>query len=76
VAPKLIPDGRATVFYNAWSLEKTRPSAYREDLGQVLALLGAGKIAPRATTVLPLAKAEQAFELLQEGAEGKVVLST
>jgi NADPH:quinone reductase len=75
VAPKLIPDGRSTVFYNAWSLEKTRPTAYREDLGQVLALLGARKIAPRATTVLPLAKAEQAFELLQEGADGKIVLS-
>ena len=75
VAPKLIPDGRKTVFYNAWSLEKSQPSAYAEDLARVLELLAARRIAPRAVTTLPLDQAEKAFDLLQDGAGGKIVLT-
>ncbi|MEV6848437.1 zinc-binding dehydrogenase [Actinoplanes sp. NPDC051411] len=75
VAPKLVPDGRRTAFYNAWSLEKSQPSAYRVDLGRVLAMLSGGQIAPRAITVFPLAKVEQAFHLLEDGANSKIVLS-
>lgn len=75
VAPKLIPDGRKTVFYNAWLLEKTQPSAYREDLSEVLAMLSAGKIAPRQTSVLPLQQADKAFQSLEEGVTGKLVLT-
>jgi NADPH:quinone reductase-like Zn-dependent oxidoreductase len=75
VAPKVLPDGRRTTFYNAWALEKSQPAAYREDLGRVLELLAAGRVAPRAVTVFPLAKADQAFEALQEGAAGKIVLT-
>lgn len=74
-APKLVPDGRNTVFYNAWLLEKTQPSAYREDLSRVLTLLAADKIAPRAVNVLPLQQAREAFQVLEEGATGKLVLS-
>jgi NADPH:quinone reductase-like Zn-dependent oxidoreductase len=74
VAPKLIPDGRATIFYNAWSLEKKHPTAYREDLAAVLDLAAAGKIAPRSITLVPLDKAPEAFRLLEKGAQGKIVL--
>lgn len=74
-APKLVPDGRKTGFYNAWLLEKTQPSAYREDLSRVLALLAADKIAPRAVRVLPLEQVREAFQVLEEGAPGKLVLS-
>jgi synaptic vesicle membrane protein VAT-1 len=74
-APKLIPDGRKTVFYNAWALEKTAPDAYREDLTGVLALLSAGTIAPRQVTVLPLSEADRAFQALEQGVTGKLVLS-
>jgi synaptic vesicle membrane protein VAT-1 len=73
-APKLIPDGRRTAFYNAWSLEKKHPAAYREDLSAMLALASAGKIAPRSTTVLPLEDANEAFRILEKGVQGKIVL--
>jgi NADPH:quinone reductase-like Zn-dependent oxidoreductase len=74
VAPKLVPDGKTAGFYNAWSLEKSQPNAYREDLGEVLALLAAGKIAPRSITVVPLKEASKAFQTLEEGTTGKIVL--
>jgi NADPH:quinone reductase-like Zn-dependent oxidoreductase len=74
-APKLIPDGRRTVFYNAWSLEKSHPHAYREDLAEVLALLAADKIAPRSVEVLPLTEARTAFSKVEAGVSGKLVLN-
>jgi synaptic vesicle membrane protein VAT-1 len=73
-APKLLPDGRKTGFYNAWSLEKTQPNAYREDLTEVLSLRAADKIAPRSISVLPLQEAAKAFLSLEDGAAGKIVL--
>jgi NADPH:quinone reductase-like Zn-dependent oxidoreductase len=74
VAPKLVPDGRQTGFYNAWSLEKSQPQAYREDLTEVLAQLAAGRITPRSTSVLPLREAAKAFQALEDGVAGKIVL--
>jgi NADPH:quinone reductase-like Zn-dependent oxidoreductase len=75
--PKLIPNGKRTVFYNAWSLEKTQPSAYREDLSTVLNLLADGKIAPLIAKVVPLEEAPDAQRLLERGAvTGKIVLTT
>ena len=74
VAPKLVPDGRKTGFYNAWSLRKSQPNAYREDLTTVLSLLSAGRIAPRSISVLPLQETAKAFQQLEEGATGKIVL--
>ena len=74
VAPKLLPDGRTALFYNAWALEKSQPQAYQEDLGEVLALRAAEKIAPRSVTVLSLREAEKAFEAIEEGVLGKIVL--
>jgi NADPH:quinone reductase-like Zn-dependent oxidoreductase len=74
LAPKLIPDGRKTGFYNAWALEKSQPTAYRDDLSTVLSLLAAGKIAPRSVSVLPLSEAAKAFQMLEDGVTGKIVL--
>jgi NADPH:quinone reductase len=74
IAPKLIPDGRKTGFYNAWALEKTQPTAYRDDVTRVLSLLSAGAIAPRSVTVLPLSEAAKAFQALADGGTGKIVL--
>lgn len=73
-APKLIPDGRSTTFYNAWALEKSNPSAYREDLSTLLDLLAQRRIAPRSITVLPLREAAEAFRVLESGAQSKIVL--
>ncbi len=75
IAPKLVPDGRSTGFYNAWSLEKTQPTAYREDLAEVLNLLSADKIAPREVSTLPLRDADEAFRRLEAGVTGKLVLT-
>jgi NADPH:quinone reductase-like Zn-dependent oxidoreductase len=76
VLPGLLPDGRRTVFYNAWSLEKKEPRAYREDLTAVLDLLAQDAIAPLAVKELPLAQAAKAHEILEyESPVGKIVLT-
>ena len=74
--PNLKPDGKKTGFYNAWSLEKKQPAAYREDLAEVLNLLSADKIAPREVATLPLRDATEAFRRLEQGVTGKLVLTT
>ncbi|GAB2858598.1 medium chain dehydrogenase/reductase family protein [Actinoallomurus bryophytorum] len=74
-APKLIPDGRRTVFYNAWSLEKKEPRAYRDDMTKLLDLLAAGEIKPVIARTLPLSEARAAQGLLEKSAvAGKIVL--
>jgi len=77
VLPKLRADGRRTVFYNAWSLEKKHPSAYREDLATVLELLAGGRIEPLLATTVPLAEAARAQQRLQDSqVTGTLVLTT
>jgi NADPH:quinone reductase-like Zn-dependent oxidoreductase len=65
--PKLIPDGKRTVFYSAFDLEKSAPQAYAQDLGKVLELLGQGKIDPIVSQVFPLEQARDAEKLLESG---------
>jgi NADPH:quinone reductase-like Zn-dependent oxidoreductase len=73
ILPKLVPNGKRTVFYNAWSLEH----AYREDLATVLALLADGKIEPVVATTMPLADAVEAQRALEQGSvQGKIVLAS
>lgn len=75
-ARKLVPDGRRTVFYNAWSLEKKEPQAYREDMTKLLDMLAAGEIKPVIAQTLPLSQAQAAQELLEKSAvSGKIVLT-
>jgi NADPH:quinone reductase len=75
ILPKLIPDGRTTTFYNAWSLERKFPGAYREDLAAVFRLLADGNIRPVVARILPLGQAAQAQGLLERAeVSGKVVL--
>ena len=77
VLPKLLPDGRRTVFYNAWSLEKKEPQAYRQDLAKVFELLAGGQIEPVLATTVPLAEAAQAQQRLQDSqVTGTLVLTT
>ncbi|OLF17367.1 medium chain dehydrogenase/reductase family protein [Actinophytocola xanthii] len=75
ILPNLRPDGKKTGFYNAWSLEKSQPQAYREDLAQVLDLLSADKIAPREIHTLPLREAGEALARAERGVTGKLVLN-
>lgn len=75
MAPKLVPDGRSTVFYNAWSLDKSQPQAYAEDLAEVVRLLDTGAIKPIVAGTMPLDEAVRAHELLERSAVvGKLVL--
>jgi synaptic vesicle membrane protein VAT-1 len=74
ILPNLRPDGRRTGFYNAWSLEKSQPHAYREDLTEILNLLSADKIAPREISTLPLTDAPEALARAERGVTGKLVL--
>ncbi len=74
-APKLIPDGKRTTFYNAWALEKKQPTAYREDLGTVFDLLSRGAIEPVLAGTVPLAGAAEAQQRLEhQHVTGKLVL--
>jgi NADPH:quinone reductase-like Zn-dependent oxidoreductase len=76
VLPKLLPDGKRTVFYNAWSLEKKLPNAYREDLSTVLGLLAEGTIGPLRVKAIPLADAAEAHHLIEHDSPvGKMVLT-
>jgi NADPH:quinone reductase-like Zn-dependent oxidoreductase len=73
ILPKLVPNGKRTVFYHAWSMEH----AYREDLATVLALLADGKIEPVVATTMPLADAVEAQRALEQGTvQGKIVLTS
>jgi NADPH:quinone reductase-like Zn-dependent oxidoreductase len=75
LGPKLVPDGRKTTFYNAWSLEKSHPHAYREDMGEVLRLLKDGEIAPIIADTMPLTDTAKAHEILERASiVGKIVL--
>ncbi len=75
VLPKLVPDGRQTLFYNAWSLEKSQPAAYRQDLATVLELLRQERINPRIGRTMPLSDAAGAHRALEASAvNGKIVL--
>jgi NADPH:quinone reductase-like Zn-dependent oxidoreductase len=76
VLPKVIPNGKRSLFYNAWSLEKTEPAAYREDLSAVLTLLAEGKISPIIAKAVPLEDAADAQRDLEKGSvTGKIVLT-
>jgi NADPH:quinone reductase-like Zn-dependent oxidoreductase len=76
LVPKLLPDGRRSVFYNAWCLERTQPQAYRDDLTELLAMLAEGKIAPTVARTMPLPEVAEAHRLLESSAVvGKIVLT-
>ncbi|MEE1826412.1 medium chain dehydrogenase/reductase family protein [Streptomyces sp. BE20] len=75
VLPKLLPDGRRTLFYNAWSLEKSQPAAYQQDLATVLELLQKGLVNPRVGRTMALDEAADAHRAMETAAvSGKIVL--
>jgi NADPH:quinone reductase-like Zn-dependent oxidoreductase len=76
VAPMLRPDGKSAVFYNAWSLEKSQPEAYRADCEAILRLLAEKQVRPVIAETLPLEDAAKAHEMLERGhVTGKIVLT-
>ncbi|PZR31148.1 zinc-binding dehydrogenase [Caulobacter segnis] len=74
-ALKLFSQSQGVVGYNVTSWRDARPEAYRQDLAQVLALIGEGAIQPTIAKVLPLREAGEAQALLQSAKlAGKIVL--
>lgn len=66
---------RSVMGYNVTVMKAGRPDWYREDLGQLLSLLAAGKIRPLIAERIPLAEAARAHQLLSDAAiAGKLVL--
>jgi NADPH:quinone reductase-like Zn-dependent oxidoreductase len=74
-ALKLFSESRGVVGYNVTSWRDARPEAYRQDLTEVLRLIGEGVIQPTIAKVLPLREAGEAQALLQSAKlAGKIVL--
>ena len=74
-ALKLFSESRGVVGYNVTSWRNARSEAYRQDLTQVLKLIGEGAIQPTIAKVLPLSEAGEAQALLQSAKlAGKIVL--
>jgi NADPH:quinone reductase len=67
--------GRRSQFYGITQEYRRDPTAFREDLPKLFALLFARKIQPRIAAVLPLLDGRRAQELLERGGlGGKIVL--
>jgi len=67
--------GRRGSFYGITALYRRDPTAFREDLPKVFALLAAKQIDPLVARTFPLLEARKALELLATGSvEGKIVL--
>ncbi|MEI2774847.1 MAG: zinc-binding dehydrogenase [Tetrasphaera sp.] len=75
IAPKLVPDGKSTTFYNAWSLETSEPLAYRADLARVMDLMARGRLRPILAGTVALESAADAHRALEgRTVRGKLVL--
>lgn len=72
----VLPTGRPATFYTASSLEKSLPTAYRDDLTAVLELLARKEIQPLTAERHPLEEAALAHELLSRSSvSGKIALT-
>lgn len=73
---RMIPDGRATAFYNIQTRREKEPQQFKDDVAALFELLKAGKLAPALQAVVPLADAEEVHRLLDKGdVAGKIVLN-
>lgn len=73
---RLMSDNRAVMGYNIWTLARSKPEWFREDMAAVLKLWEDGKIRPLVGKVLPLAQAREAQRLMQTSeVAGKLVLA-
>jgi NADPH:quinone reductase-like Zn-dependent oxidoreductase len=73
---RLIPDGRATAFYNIQTRREKEPEQFKADVAALFSLLKTGKLAPALQAVVPLAEAADVHRLLDKGeVAGKIVLN-
>jgi NADPH:quinone reductase-like Zn-dependent oxidoreductase len=73
---RLIPDGRATTFYNIQTRREKEPGQFKEDVEVLFGMLKAGKLKPALQEVVPLADVVSVHRKI-DNAEiaGKVVFS-
>lgn len=72
---RLLSDVKGAIGYNVDGWRTARPTAYREDLSRLVALLADGKLEPVIGARIPLADAAQAQRMLGSGeTQGKLVL--
>lgn len=72
---RLIPDGRATAFYNIQTRRDKQPEQFREDVASLFKLLQAGKLKPALQEVLPLESVVSVHRQIDEAqVAGKIVL--
>ena len=74
-----LPNGKNAYFYDLWAGHLLRPEAFRarvrDDLGQVLTLLGSGAITAKIAARMPLDQVVEAMKLAESRTSfGKVVL--
>lgn len=73
---RLIPDGRATTFYNIQTRREKEPEQFKEDVASLFAMLKAGKLNPALQDVVPLADVVAVHRMIDNaGIAGKVVFS-
>ena len=72
---RLLPDGRASTFYNIHSRRKREPGQFREDVASLFEMLAAGKLNPEIQAVLPLSQVVEAHRMIDNAqVAGKLVL--
>ncbi|RAS68873.1 NADPH:quinone reductase-like Zn-dependent oxidoreductase [Lentzea atacamensis] len=75
----VLPNGKRAGFYNFWAGKRFRPAAFRarlrDDLTEVLRLVGAGVLTPQIAARIPLSEAASALALAESRTVlGKVVI--
>lgn len=72
---KLLPDGRASTFYNIHTRRKKLPNEFKEDVSALFAMLKAGKLSPAIEDVVSLQDVQSVHERIDKAEiAGKVVL--
>lgn len=72
---KLIPDGKASCFYNIQSRREAKPEEFKADVAALFGLLAQGKLSPAIDSVMPLREAVAAHRRIDAAqVSGKIVL--
>ncbi len=72
---KLLPDGKASGFYNILGRRKKKPLEFKEDVTTLMEWLKAGKLKPAIASIRPLTDAADIHRQLDQGEiAGKVIL--
>ena len=70
-----LPNGVSTAFYSIGAMRRRHPAWFREDLGELFALLASGRFKPAVAEVVPLAEVRRAHERVEAGeVAGKLVM--